>query len=104
MQGRSVQFEQVKRTGKDLQEKASSADAQAIRQQLQELMSLWERVIRLKERRAKRLEEALREAQQLHKSVDMLLEWLSDAEMKLRFVELVNGFLTVAEKDQLPVF
>lgn len=67
-----------------MQEKASPTDAQTIRQQLQELTALWERVIRLKERKAKRLEEAVREAQQLHKSVDMLLEWLSDAEMKLR--------------------
>jgi len=80
-----VQLEQVKRTGKDLQETASSSDASAIRQQLSELTSLWDRVNRLKDRKSKRLEEALREAQQLHKSVDMLLEWLSDAEMKLRF-------------------
>lgn len=84
LQGRQVQLEQVKRTGKDLQEKASVTDASAIRQQLQELTSLWDRVVRLKDRKEKRLEEALREAQQLHKSVDMLLEWLSDAEMKLR--------------------
>lgn len=68
-----------------MQEKASVTDAQTIRQQLLELTTIWERVIRLKERKAKLLEEALREAQQLHKSVDMLLEWLSDAEMKLRY-------------------
>lgn len=85
LQGRLIQLEQVKRTGKDLQEKASVTDATAIRQQLSELTSLWDKVVRLKERRGKRLEEALKEAQQLHKSVDMLLEWLSDAEMKLRF-------------------
>lgn len=75
----------MKKTGKDLAENASVADASIIRQQLSDLTSLWDRVNRLKDRKTKRLEEAMREAQQLHKSVDMLLEWLSDAEMKLRF-------------------
>lgn len=42
-------------------------------------------VSRLSDRKTKRLEDALKEAEQLHKAVHMLLEWLSDAEMKLRF-------------------
>jgi hypothetical protein len=41
-------------------------------------------VNRLKERKSKRLEEALKEAHQLQKSVDMLFEWFTDAELKLR--------------------
>ena len=39
----------------------------------------------LSKNKTKRLEEALKQAEELHKSVNMLLEWLSDAEMKLRF-------------------
>lgn len=82
---RSAQIESVKRTGKDLMDKATAADASAIRSQLSELTSLWDKVSRLSDRKTKRLEDALKEAEQLHKSVHMLLEWLSDAEMKLRF-------------------
>lgn len=76
----------VQRTGHDLMEKASAADAAAIRSQLNELTTMWSRVTTLTERKTQRLEEALKEAEQLHKSVHALLEWLSDAEMKLRFV------------------
>ena len=36
----------------------------------------------LSKNKTKRLEEALKQAEELHKSVNMLLEWLSDAEMK----------------------
>ena len=39
----------------------------------------------LSKNKTKRLEEALKQAEELHKSVNMLLQWLSDAEMKLRF-------------------
>lgn len=95
LKGRTVTFEQVKKTGKDLQEKASPNDAAAIRQQIQELTTLHDKVVRLKDRHRRRLEEALKEAQQLHKSVDMLLEWLSDAEMKLRF----SGILPEDEQE-----
>jgi len=85
LKNRETQMDTVKRTGKELMDKASAADAATIRSQLNELSSLWDRVGRLSDRKTKRLEEALREAEQLHKAVHMLLEWLSDAEMKLRF-------------------
>ncbi|XP_052120461.1 dystonin isoform X27 [Frankliniella occidentalis] len=85
LSSRSAQVESVKRTGKDLMDKATAADAAAIRTQLSELTSLWDKVSRLSDRKTKRLEDALKEAEQLHKAVHMLLEWLSDAEMKLRF-------------------
>merc|ERR1719495_2576147 len=45
----------------------------------------WENVWDLSKNKTKRLEDALKQAEELHKSVHMLLEWLSDAEMKLRF-------------------
>lgn len=86
LESRALQMESVKRTGKELEEKANAADAAAIRSQLNELTSLWSRVNKLTERKTNRLEEALKEAEQLHKAVHTLLEWLSDAEMKLRFV------------------
>uniref|UniRef100_A0A023FN77 Putative microtubule-actin cross-linking factor 1 isoforms 1/2/3/5-like isoform 1 n=1 Tax=Amblyomma cajennense TaxID=34607 RepID=A0A023FN77_AMBCJ len=49
------------------------------------LESKWESVSKLSDSKQRKLEEALRQAEQLHKAVHMLLEWLSDAEMKLRF-------------------
>ncbi|XP_075219843.1 dystonin-like protein short stop isoform X29 [Lycorma delicatula] len=86
LQNRSAQMESVQTTGKELIEKASKSDAQTIRNQLGELNSLWTRTNKLAERKTQRLEEALKVAETLHKRVHMLLEWLSDAEMKLRFV------------------
>ncbi|XP_072153553.1 microtubule-actin cross-linking factor 1 isoform X31 [Bemisia tabaci] len=86
LENRADQMDTVQRTGHDLMEKASAADAAAIRSQLNELTTMWSRVTTLTERKTQRLEEALKEAEQLHKSVHALLEWLSDAEMKLRFV------------------
>lgn len=53
--------------------------------QVSELTTKWENVWSLSKNKTKRLEEALKQAEELHKSVNMLLEWLSDAEMKLRF-------------------
>merc|ERR1712012_1170585 len=44
-----------------------------------------DKVWKLSNNKSARLKDALREAEELHKSVKMLLEWLSDAEMKLRF-------------------
>jgi dystonin len=53
--------------------------------QVTELTSAWDKVWSLTNNRSSRLKDALKEAEELHKSVNMLLEWLSDAEMKLRF-------------------
>lgn len=85
LEARNVQMESVMRTGNELQLKASVSDASAIRTQLTELTSLWDSVSTLTTRKASRLEEALREAERLHKSVHMLLDWLTNTEMKLRF-------------------
>nr|CAI5837429.1 unnamed protein product [Callosobruchus analis] len=54
--------------------------------QLTELTELWETVTNLSNVKTGRLRDALREAEKLHKSVNMILDWLSEAEMKLRFV------------------
>lgn len=51
-----------------------------------ELTTEWTRVVKSSEVRGRRLQDALSDAERLHKSVHALLEWLSDAEMRLRFV------------------
>ncbi|XP_025411352.1 dystonin isoform X7 [Sipha flava] len=85
----SKRFEQMKtvrQTGKDLMSKANNTDRAVIQSQLDDLEGLWNRTSNLCEKRTERLEDALKQAEQLHKSVHLLLEWLSDAEMKLRFI------------------
>merc|ERR1719419_774675 len=78
LNSRTEQVEQLKQT-------AENDDAIKIRSQVTELTNRWENVWDLSKNKTKRLEEALKQAEELHKSVNMLLEWLSDAEMKLRF-------------------
>ncbi|XP_072756470.1 microtubule-actin cross-linking factor 1 isoform X17 [Anoplolepis gracilipes] len=85
LESRASQMESVIKTGRELESKASIEDASMIRSQLSELNSLWDRVTSLSSKKSLQLEEALREAERLHKAVHVLLEWLSDAEMKLRF-------------------
>ncbi|XP_031356417.1 dystonin isoform X4 [Photinus pyralis] len=85
LEARNAQMETVMRTGHELEVKGNKADAATIRTQLNELNAIWEVVSRLTHRKSARLEEALKEAERLHKAVHMLLDWLSDAEMKLRF-------------------
>ena len=60
-----------------------------------ELTTAWSQVVRSSDQRGRRLKDALRDAEELHKAVHMLLEWLSDAEMRLRFV----GALPVGEEE-----
>nr|XP_031845071.1 dystonin isoform X29 [Nomia melanderi] len=85
LESRASQMESVIKTGRELLGKATVEDASAIDSQLSELNDLWETVSRLSSEKTDRLEEALKEAERLHKAVNVLLEWLSDAEMKLRF-------------------
>ncbi|KAF9797759.1 hypothetical protein SFRURICE_017954 [Spodoptera frugiperda] len=85
LHSREQQMQSVMKTGKDLEATVPREDAASIRQQCSELKSAWEAVLTLSERKAHRLEAALKEAEKLHRSVNMLLEWLSDAETKLRF-------------------
>merc|ERR1719225_456521 len=79
------QVEQLKQTAEELLRTAEKEDAVKIKAQVTELTNRWENVWDLSKNKTKRLEEALKQAEELHKSVNMLLEWLSDAEMKLRF-------------------
>lgn len=85
LNGRTEQVESLKKTAEELLETADHDDAIKIRSQISELTNKWEKVWSLSKNKTKRLEDALKQAEELHKCVNMLLEWLSDAEMKLRF-------------------
>ena len=85
LEARTEQVDSIKKTAESLLETADQEDAVVIRAQVSELTTQWESVWSLSKSKTKRLEEALKQAEELHKSVNMLLEWLSDAEMKLRF-------------------
>merc|ERR1719392_199199 len=85
LNSRTEQVEQLKQTAEELLKTAEQDDAIKIKAQVTELTNRWENVWDLSKNKTKRLEDALKQAEELHKSVNMLLEWLSDAEMKLRF-------------------
>merc|ERR1711971_965807 len=85
LNSRTEQVEQLKQTAEELLKTAEQDDAVKIKTQVTELTNRWENVWDLSKNKTKRLEDALRQAEELHKNVNMLLEWLSDAEMKLRF-------------------
>lgn len=79
---RNAQMQSVLKTGKELERNDSNRE---VARSLTEVQRLWGDVTDLCGRRGRRLQDALREAERLHKQVHMLLEWLSDAEQKLRF-------------------
>ncbi|XP_076267566.1 dystonin-like protein short stop isoform X46 [Rhynchophorus ferrugineus] len=86
LEKRNDQMESVMRSGQELERTASKSDAANIRKQLTDLTELWESVTGLTHLKTDRLHDALKDAERLHRSVNMILDWLSDAEMKLRFV------------------
>lgn len=79
---RATQMQSVLKTGKELERHDNNRE---ISKSLNEVQRLWSDVTDLCGRRGKRLQDALRDAERLHRQVHMLLEWLSDAEQKLRF-------------------
>lgn len=86
LEKRHAQLQGVLKTGRDLEKSDETRQAS---QNLRELQKLWDEVQGLSERRKSRLTEAMREAERLHKSVHMLLEWLSEAEQKLRYAQTI---------------
>ena len=85
LRARSDQVESLKSTVAEMLKTAEKEDAVKITAQMTELTNAWEKIWAVTNNKTSRLDEALKEAEELHKSVNMLLEWLSDAEMKLRF-------------------
>ncbi|RWS27955.1 microtubule-actin cross-linking factor 1-like protein [Leptotrombidium deliense] len=85
LRNRGKNMASVRKIAQDLRSSAGPEDAAMIDRQISTLDAKWEEVSRLSEMKETKLQEALRRAEKLHKSVHSLLEWLSDAEMKLRF-------------------
>ncbi|XP_074418785.1 microtubule-actin cross-linking factor 1 isoform X5 [Larus michahellis] len=74
----------LKRSGRELIEN-SRDDTTWVKVQLQELSNRWDTVCKLSVSKQTRLEQALKQAEEFRTAVQMLLEWLSEAEQSLRF-------------------
>ena len=83
IKGRSLNA--VKKTARELLENASIEDAGEINSKISQLDRDWEELSRQCEKKSAILEDALVQAEKMHKMVHSLLEFLSDAELKLRF-------------------
>lgn len=82
LQKRSKQIDIVIANGKKLDPSTTSP---AIINNLHEVEELWRFVKSKNEQRNDDLKKALTEAEKLHKQVNILMEWLSDAEQKLKY-------------------
>lgn len=85
LHSRFAQAEQVQKMAVDVMAIASEEDKTAIEKQVSELEVTWDNVSKASNTRSARLEEALVQSETLHKAVNVLLEWFSDALTKLRF-------------------
>ncbi|XP_063775378.1 dystonin [Pseudophryne corroboree] len=81
---RSSSIQALKRSARELIE-GSRDDSSWVKAQMQELSTRWETVCTLSVSKQTRLEEALRQAEEFHSAVHVLLEWLAEAEQALRF-------------------
>ncbi|XP_067121200.1 microtubule-actin cross-linking factor 1-like isoform X10 [Centruroides vittatus] len=86
LKSRNNSVESVQKTASDLMKTANAEDKENINYQLDILQKKWILVKDLNDQKNKILQEALAQAEKLYKSVHILLEWLSEAEMKLRFI------------------
>ncbi|XP_072561814.1 microtubule-actin cross-linking factor 1, isoforms 1/2/3/4/5 isoform X5 [Paramormyrops kingsleyae] len=81
---RTSSVQALKRSARDLME-AGRDDTAWVRVQLQELSTRWDTVCALSVSKQTRLQEALKQAEEFRNAVQLLLEWLSEAEQTLRF-------------------
>ncbi|XP_041438138.1 microtubule-actin cross-linking factor 1 isoform X18 [Xenopus laevis] len=81
---RTSSVQALKRSARELLE-SSREDTTWVKVQLQELSSRWDTVCKLSVSKQTHLEQALKQAEEFHTAVHMLLEWLSEAEQTLRF-------------------
>lgn len=86
LQKRSKQIDIVIANGKRLD---AANTAPAIINNLREVEQLWSFVKTMNEQRNDELKKANTEAEKLHKSVNIIMEWLSDAEQKLKYAPAV---------------
>ncbi|XP_059691824.1 dystonin isoform X2 [Gavia stellata] len=81
---RTSSVQALKRSARELIE-GSRDDSSWVKVQMQELSTRWETVCALSVSKQARLEQALRQAEEFHSVVHVLLEWLAEAEQALRF-------------------
>ncbi|NWR64291.1 DYST protein, partial [Bucorvus abyssinicus] len=81
---RTSSVQALKRSARELIE-GSREDSSWVKVQMQELSTRWETVCALSVSKQTRLEQALRQAEEFHSVVHILLEWLAEAEQALRF-------------------
>ncbi|UXI17137.1 cathepsin O-like cysteine peptidase protein [Sarcoptes scabiei] len=82
---REKNLKSVHRISSELLKSSSGEDDYNIQAEIAQIDEKWKEVEQLSKERSVELDKAIIEAEKLHKSVNILLEWLSDAEMKLRF-------------------
>lgn len=85
LENRRGQMAGIVQTAEELMETATAEEKSRLQTSIREVKTSFERIRGKCDHKSRRLEQALKEAEKLHKAVHMLLEWLSDAEMKLRF-------------------
>ncbi|XP_046874566.1 microtubule-actin cross-linking factor 1 isoform X2 [Hypomesus transpacificus] len=81
---RTSSVQALKRSARDLMDTGRD-DTAWVKVQVQELSNRWETVCALSVTKQTRLEQALKKAEDFRVAVQMLLEWLSEAEQTLRF-------------------
>lgn len=81
---RQPAINEVRRMEQELSN-SSPQNGAVVRDELAALSNQWREMEKLTREKSGKLDEALRAAEQMHHSVHALLEWLADAEMKLRF-------------------
>ncbi|XP_047663906.1 microtubule-actin cross-linking factor 1, isoforms 1/2/3/5 isoform X27 [Tachysurus fulvidraco] len=81
---RTSSIQALKRSARELMETGRD-DTAWVKVQLQELSNRWDTVCALSVSKQTRLQQALKQAEEFRTAVQMLLEWLSEAEQTLRF-------------------
>lgn len=82
---REKNLQSVHRISEELRKSSPGDDSYNIQTEIAAIDEKWKEVEQLSRERSIELDKAMIEAEKLHKAVNILLEWLSDAEMKLRF-------------------
>uniref|UniRef100_A0A3B1JHF0 Microtubule actin crosslinking factor 1 n=1 Tax=Astyanax mexicanus TaxID=7994 RepID=A0A3B1JHF0_ASTMX len=81
---RTSSVQALKRSARELMDTGRD-DTAWVKVQLQELSNRWDTVCTLSVSKQTRLQQALKQAEEFRTAVQMLLEWLSEAEQTLRF-------------------
>ncbi|XP_034017043.1 microtubule-actin cross-linking factor 1 isoform X7 [Thalassophryne amazonica] len=81
---RTSSIQALKRSARDLMETGRD-DTAWVKVQLQELSNRWDTVCALSVTKQTRLQQALKQAEEFRANIQVILEWLSEAEQTLRF-------------------